>query len=73
MSQLYEVVIFTAGYEAYCEKVLQYIDTDRTISDYYARSYCQFVDGQCFKDLTILERPLENLIFIDVHIMSISE
>lgn len=66
MSQYYELIIFTAGYESYCDKVLQYIDPEKLISDYFARSHCSFVNGNCVKDLNILERPLDNLIFIDV-------
>ncbi|KAM3146902.1 hypothetical protein pb186bvf_001056 [Paramecium bursaria] len=65
MSEIFEIIIFTAGYESYCEKVLQYIDNNKTISDYYARSSCQFIEGNCIKDLTLLERPLDGLIFID--------
>ncbi|CAD8106072.1 unnamed protein product [Paramecium primaurelia] len=64
-SQDYEIIIFTAGYEVYCEKVLEYIDKDRLISDYYARGSCQFINGVCFKDLFLLDRLMEDIIFID--------
>ena len=59
MSLYYEIIIFTAGYESYCDKVLKYIDIDKHISDYFARSNCIFVNGNCLKDLTILDRPLD--------------
>ncbi|CAD8187025.1 unnamed protein product [Paramecium octaurelia] len=64
-SRDYEIIIFTAGYEAYCEKLLEYIDKDRLISDYYARGSCQFINGVCFKDLSLLDRSMEDIIFID--------
>ncbi|CAD8106609.1 unnamed protein product [Paramecium sonneborni] len=64
-SRDYEIIIFTAGYEVYCEKVLAYIDKDSLISDYYARGSCQFINGVCFKDLSLLDRPMEDIIFID--------
>lgn len=59
MSAIYEIIVFTAGYESYCDKVLQYIDSEKHISDYYARSNCRFVNGNCLKDLNLLDRPLE--------------
>ncbi|CAK56078.1 unnamed protein product (macronuclear) [Paramecium tetraurelia] len=65
LSAYYEIIVFTAGYESYCDKVLQHIDIDRHISDYFARSNCRFVNGICLKDLSILDRPLDQLIFID--------
>lgn len=46
--------------------MLAYIDNDRLISDYYARGSCQFINGVCFKDLSLLDRPMEDIIFIDV-------
>lgn len=47
MSSLYEIIVFTAGYESYCEKVLSTIDIDHHISEYYARTSCKFVNGIC--------------------------
>ncbi|CAD8084303.1 unnamed protein product [Paramecium sonneborni] len=64
-SKDYEIFIFTAGYEAYCQEVLNFIDKKKLISDYYARGSCQFIDGICYKDLLLLDRPLEDIIFID--------
>ncbi|CAK87711.1 unnamed protein product (macronuclear) [Paramecium tetraurelia] len=64
-SKDYEIFIFTAGYEAYCQEVLSFIDKKKIISDYYARGSCQFIDGICYKDLQLIDRPMGDIIFID--------
>lgn len=33
---------------------------DRLISDYYARGNCEFINGVCFKDLSLLDRSMED-------------
>ncbi|CAD8117053.1 unnamed protein product [Paramecium sonneborni] len=64
-SKDYEIFIFTAGYEAYCQEVLSFIDKKKLITDSYARGSCQFINGICYKDLLLIDRPLEDIIFID--------
>ncbi|CAD8093575.1 unnamed protein product [Paramecium primaurelia] len=64
-SKDFEIFIFTAGYEAYCQEVLSFIDKKKIITDYFARGSCHFIDGICYKDLLLIDRPLEDIIFID--------
>ena len=69
---VYELVVFTAGEQAYADHVLDYIDPDNKyfMKRLYRQDCCE-VDGFYIKDLEIiLDRERENMIIVDNSILS---
>ena len=69
LSQLYEVVIFTAGMQEYADWVLNQLDTDGSLISFrlYRQHTINFSkEGPLIiKDLSKLGRPLEKTIIVD--------
>ncbi|TNV83950.1 hypothetical protein FGO68_gene3206 [Halteria grandinella] len=68
MSQIYEVVIFTASLSKYAEPLIKLMDrSDKWCSHILFREHCTFLDTHeaYVKDLSLLNRPLKDLIIID--------
>ena len=66
MSQLYEVVVFTAGEEYYAKQVLDDLDpTNEIFSSRLYRDSCTFYNDIYIKDLSRLGRPLSEIIIVD--------
>lgn len=66
MSQLFEVIIFTAAAKDYADFILNYLDKENhLISHRLYRQNCIFSDGIYIKDLTLLGRDLSKTIIVD--------
>ncbi|KMZ76215.1 CTD small phosphatase-like protein [Zostera marina] len=66
VSNLFEVVIFTASQRIYGERLLNMLDPKRKLFRHRIyRDSCVFVDGNYLKDLSVLGRDLARVIIID--------
>ena len=66
VSQLYEVVIFTASQQVYAELLLNIIDPNhKFIRHRVFRDSCVYFEGNYLKDLTVLGRDLARTIIVD--------
>ncbi|XP_022714578.1 carboxy-terminal domain RNA polymerase II polypeptide A small phosphatase 1-like [Durio zibethinus] len=65
ISKKYEVVVFTAGHEAYASKVLDTIDPKGFILHRFYRDSCKHVRGKFVKDLSEMGRNLRKIVIVD--------
>jgi len=66
VSQLFEVVIFTASLSEYADPVLDELDPDNTMVHHRLfREHCSNTNGLFVKDLSLLGRPLQRIAIID--------
>jgi Dullard-like phosphatase family protein len=72
LSQLYEIVVWTAGVQDYADPILDEIDRERTLfKKRMYRPQCIKADQFFIKDLdVILDRTRENLVIVDNSILS---
>lgn len=66
LSQLFEIVIFTAASKDYADWILDVLDSENQyIKHRLYRHHTQYDDGVYVKDLSILGRDLKKVIIID--------
>ncbi|CAD8127006.1 unnamed protein product [Paramecium sonneborni] len=68
LSLYYELILFTASFKEYADKILEYIDPKQTIFAYRLyRESCVCLDGNLFvKDLSVIQgRKLEHMVLVD--------
>ena len=65
ISQLYEIIIFTASLSNYASPLLDIIDPENNIKYRLYREHCTFINGIYIKDLKKLNRSLKDLIIVD--------
>jgi Dullard-like phosphatase family protein len=72
LSQLYEIIVFTAGVQEYADKILDQIDPERKIiKKRLYRQDCIQLGEYFVKDLDVfIDREKENIIIVDNSIMS---
>jgi len=67
MSQIYEIVLFTAGHSNYVEKIIAKIDPKKRISHVLCRDHCIAVNGSHYmKNIRSLGRDMSKIVIIDV-------
>jgi RNA polymerase II subunit A small phosphatase-like protein len=64
VSQMFEVVIFTASVEIYCRPLMKELDPQGKMAVLW-RDHCTNVNGVYVKDLSLLGRSLDQLAIID--------
>lgn len=70
MSQLYEIVLFTAGHYDYAQKLLTKIDPKKRISHLLSRDHCIEINGSHYlKNARSLGRDMNRIVVIDVRIL----
>ncbi len=70
MSQLYEIIVFTASQKQYADKVVAQIDPKHRISYVLNRDHCIIINKLYYlKNLKILGRDIKQTILIDVNIL----
>jgi len=66
VSQVFDLMLFTASQQSYAGKVLGFIDPNFTFfKNVFYRESCKFVNGQFFKDLSIITKNLSRICIID--------
>lgn len=65
VSELYEVVVFTASVSRYGDPLLDILDKEKTIHHRLFRDSCYNYDGNYIKNLSQIGRPLSDLIILD--------
>jgi CTD small phosphatase-like protein 2 len=71
LSEIAEIIVFTASYANYANAIIDYLDPSGTlISHRLYRDHCTFSHGIHIKDLRRINRSLENLIIVDNSVYS---
>jgi RNA polymerase II subunit A small phosphatase-like protein len=66
VSQLFEVVVFTASLSEYADPVLDELDPDSSkVHHRLFREHCSNTNGLFVKDLSLLGRPLQRIAIVD--------
>jgi len=65
VSQLFEIVVFTASDRAYADRLLTLLDPQRRISHRVFRDSCTQFEGSYLKDLRVLGRDLAQTAIVD--------
>lgn len=73
MSQLFEIIVFTASQKQYADKVVAEIDPKKRISYVLNRDHCIIINKAYYlKNLKIMGRDLKQMILVDVRVYLIA-
>jgi TFIIF-interacting CTD phosphatase-like protein len=67
LSAFYDIILFTASLREYADPVMDYIDPERVSRSRLFRESCKLIRGALVKDLREFDRPLKDIIIIDVY------
>jgi len=65
MSKIYELVVYTASLSKYADPLLDLLDTEKTIRYRLFRESCTQFRGSYVKDMSMINRPLDQSIIVD--------
>jgi Dullard-like phosphatase family protein len=66
MIKYFEIVVFTASCKEYADPIIDYIEKERKYFKYRLyREHCILYENFYFKDLTIFNKPLEQIILVE--------
>ena len=65
LAKIYEIVIYTASMSIYANPLVDTIDQDRLIPFRLYRDHCFSFQGSYIKDLSLLGRPMHEVIIVD--------
>lgn len=66
VSQMFEIVVFTASLSEYADPVLDELDPENNLVHHRLfREHCSNTNGLFVKDLSLLGRPLQKIVIID--------
>ncbi len=69
MSQIFEIIVFTASQKQYADKIVAQIDRKKRISNVLNRDHCIVINKSYYlKNLKILGRDMKQTILVDVSI-----
>lgn len=65
MSNYYELVIYTASLQPYADPLMDLLDPNGLCTARLFREHCSKLDSLYVKDLSLLGRPLSNVIILE--------
>lgn len=66
LSELFEVIVFTASHECYGQVICDFLDPERKwIHHRYYRESCYKTPNGYIKDLRVIDRPISNMLLVD--------
>ncbi|RHY04461.1 hypothetical protein DYB37_004914 [Aphanomyces astaci] len=70
MAEFYEIVVYTASLSKYADPLLDQLDTHKVIRFRLFREHCVHYEGSYVKDLSLIDRDINQSIIIDNSPMS---
>lgn len=69
MSQIFEIVIYTASISDYAEAIINQLSLSSYISRIFHRDHCkQRSDSAIIKDISVVDRDPQTMVMIDVSV-----
>ena len=65
MSKHYELIIYTASLSKYADPLMNILDPEKLCTSRLFREHCTWLDQTYVKDMSLINRKMENIILID--------